>query len=51
MILMMIMMVFLDTDEESKLSWVLDYDFYDGTPSGYTVDNIPTWGISFRNSK
>ncbi|NOG57815.1 MAG: hypothetical protein HND54_08790 [Bacteroidetes bacterium] len=34
----------LDTDEAASCRGFLDYDFYDGTPSGYTVDNIPTSG-------
>lgn len=32
----------LDTDEDASCRGQLNYEYYDGTPSGNTVDNIPT---------
>ncbi|MBR9832902.1 T9SS type A sorting domain-containing protein [bacterium] len=34
----------LDVTEELSCSGFLNYEFYDGVPSGFTVDNIPTSG-------
>ncbi len=31
----------LDVDEDASCRGTLDYEYYDGTPSGNTVDNIP----------
>ncbi|WP_299680765.1 PA14 domain-containing protein, partial [uncultured Tenacibaculum sp.] len=34
----------LDTDELGSCSGSISYEYYDGTPAGLTVDNIPTSG-------
>uniref|UniRef100_UPI000AE5AEAA PA14 domain-containing protein n=1 Tax=Tenacibaculum agarivorans TaxID=1908389 RepID=UPI000AE5AEAA len=40
----------LDTDELAACSGELTYEYYDGTPSGLTVDNIPTTGAGFTGT-